>query len=327
MTFSDLLRKLPAREKGEPTSVDREHWNLVLGEHLVGIYRKLYERPLRYLCVEDLEYIDQQCNGQLNIHLAYDWVFLAGDIAHASILSLDGIPVSAWRKFTQNDDIETLLLLEPNICTRLARWVYEIAGRHSTTSTTTSVPTIQDWLWRDNPHLAPAGNGESFYYVVHQPEMLDPVVQVVTEHSYIPSIEGELLPLHGIGSVHALGRDGRGGVAGIAHTFHGPRSVDIRNLVHSIIPQEQVQGEDLEYLQKYLARDDYWFIETITPQADGWSCVVGVHKKGRVYVQWHVLFWKKQSKEHMLNWTPKLGVAQDGVWGPSVVSKMNWIEG
>lgn len=323
-TFLEFVRKLPGLPKGGESSLDREQWSLLVGEHLVGLYRKLYEKPLAYLRREDIETIDVQSGGLLSLHLAYDWAFADGRMAQASILAFDGTPVSAWRRQGHENDLEALLLLEPNTCARLARWVHEFAGRHALPAAKDPVLDVNAWLWDGNEHLAPAGSPESFFYTVLTPEALTAVDQLVTPTTYVPSIDGGLLPIYGLGAVQSLRGDGQQGLAAMAHTLNGPRSVDVRNLVHSVLPEDEMRGQDLEELQKFLAMDDYWFLETCTPRGLGWSCVVGVHRRGRVYLQWHVLHWTKKHHHKMVEWHHRVGERQPGTFGVDVIASMGW---
>lgn len=323
-TFLEFVRKLPGLSKGVTDSLDRAQWNLLVGEHLVGLYRKLYEKPLGYLRREDIEAIDAQAGNLLTLHLAYDWTFLDGRLAQASVLAFDGNPVCAWRKEGRDNDLDALWLLDQNTCARLAQWVHEFVGRHVPEPVQAPVLDVNAWLWQGNEHLASAGSPDSFFYTVLNPELLSSLDQLVTPTTYVPSIEGGLLPIYGLGAIQSLRGQGMEGLAAMAHTLNGPRSVDVRNLVHSVVPEEEVRGEDLEAVQKSLAMDDYWFLEACTPRGRGWSCVVGVHRRGRVYLQWHILYWAMQHRHKMVEWTHRLGERQPGIFGADTIAKLGW---
>ena len=326
-TFLEFIRKVPALSKDE--GLEREHWNLVVGEHLGGLYRKLYEKAQPYLRASDIQNIDAQVKGTLAVHVAYDWVFNDGRLVHASVLAVEGQPVCAWRKQNRGNDLEALMLLDLDLCARLARWVHELVGRHVSAPSRNTYIDASAWLWEGNEDLAPAGNDDSFFYTVLHPEALDPVVQVVTERSYVPSLEGGLLPIYGLGAVHEMKSSihGSRGLAGIAHTLNGPRSVDVRNLVHSVFAEEHVRGQDLEALQKTLALQDSWFIASIAEHGCGWTCVVGVHRHARVYLQWHVLHWGVEHRHKMVEWSHRLGEHQAGVLDANVIAAMGWQQG
>lgn len=323
-TFLEFVRKRTAIPKDDADSLERGQWNLFVGDHLVGLYRKFYEKPLSYLRSVDIDCIDRQASGLLSLHLAYDWTFVDGSIAHASVLALNGKPVCAWRKQGLDNDILGLTLLDPNLAERLARWVHDLAGLHAPVAAKEPVVDVNAWLWEGNDYLAPAGSDDTFFYTVQDPERLAPVSQLVTTHSYVPSIESGLLPMYELGAVQKLHGDGRKGMAAVAHTLNGPRSVDVRNLVHSVLPEEQVRGQDLESLQKSLALDDYWFLDACTAVAGGWSCVVGVHLKGRVYIQWHIMHWVDGQSAKAVDWRNRIGERQPGTFNSDIIAAMEW---
>ena len=326
-TFLEFVRKVPALAKDE--GVEREQWNLVAGEHLTGLYRKLYEKALPYLRASDIQSIDAQCQGTLTVHVAYDWIFSDGRLIHASVLAVEGQPACAWRKQSRGNDLDALILLDPDVCARLARWVHELVGRHAPVPSSHAHTDASAWLWEGNEDLAPAGNEDSFFYTVQHPEALAPIAQVVTDRSYVPSLEGGLLPIYGLGAVQEMKSSVHGsrGLAGIAHTLNGPRSVDIRNLVHSVFAEQHVRGQDLEALQKTLAQQDSWFVASIVAHEDGWTCVVGVHRHARVYLQWHVLYWDANHRHKMVEWSHRLGEHQAGVLDANVIAAMGWQQG
>lgn len=323
-TFLEFVRKLPALPKGDTTDLAREHWNVLVGDHLIGLYCKYYDKRLSHLRGVDIDYVNRKAEDGLSLHLAYDWVFNNGCIAHASVLALNGTPVCAWRKQGRDNDLDALMLLEPNIAERLARWVFELVGRHVPMAVQEPILDVNAWLWDGNEHLAPAGSDDTFFYTVKNPEALAPISQLVTNYSYVSSIEGGLLPLYDLGAVQELRGQGHEGVVAMAHTLGGPRSVDARNLVHSVLPEEHVRGQDLEALQKRLALDDYWFIESCSAQGQGWACVVGVHRRGRVYFQWHILYWSEKNRHKVVEWHHRVGERQPGPLGVDVISSMEW---
>ena len=271
----------------------------------------------------DIECIDRQAGGLLSLHLAYDWTFVDGSIAHASVLALNGTPVCAWRKQGLDNSIIGLIILDPNLAERLARWVHDLAGLHAPVVAKDPVVDVNAWLWQDNDYLAPAGNDDTFFYTVQEPERLVSVSQLVTAHSYVPSIESGLLPMYELGAVQKL-NGGRQGLAAMAHTLNGPRSVDVRNLVHSVLPEEQMRGQDLESLQKALASEDYWFLDACSAVGDGWSCVVGVHLQGRVYFQWYIMRWTAKNNSKAAEWCNRIGERQPGTFNLGLIAAMEW---
>lgn len=323
-TFLEFVRKCRPLDRDEPTSPVREQWSLFVGDHLMALYRTFYESQRVHLRNADIEQIYTQCGEQLSLHLAYDWIYVDGRIAHASVLALDGVPICAWRRRGREDDLKALILLEPNACTRLARWVYEIAGRHEPVKAPEPIDDVNTWLWHGNEDLMPVGDEDTFFYTVLNPEELSSISQVVTETSYVPCLDGGLLPIYGIGAVQPVHGDGRRGLAAIAHTLGGPRSIDVGNLVHSVLPEEHVRGQDLEALQKLIARPDYWFVESFAKAPTGWSCVVGVHRRGRVYLQWHIFHWAAEHEHKMIEWNHRLRELQPGVLDADVLAAMGW---